>query len=104
MRKYINNHPELALALLIVAGITLGSVVGCGNGDANMHARQWAERHYPDTTQSVECIEGGIMGDSDSDGYVSCTVFRTDGDPIPLACGTDYVGCGQKGCKIRYGK
>lgn len=35
--------------------------------------------------QSVECVDS----DSDGDGYISCTVFRGDREPVAIKCGSE---------------
>jgi hypothetical protein len=83
---------------LISLGLLLG--LSCGQGDAPMFAQQFANRHYPEH-RAVECVDG-INVDSDSNGYISCTVFLHN-DTIPIECATNYAGCRQ-GCRIATGK
>jgi len=54
-------------------------------------------QHIPGAT-SVMCNES----DSDHDGYVSCTVFRGDKDPIAISCGAEIMcSCNcASGCKL----
>ena len=62
---------------------------------ANESAREFI-RSLPNTT-AVTCAET----DSDGDGYVTCTVFRGVGEPLPIECGSERFciwNC-KRGCK-----
>lgn len=79
------------LMLLIVSA-------SCSNADpqeAQRLAEQFAQ--HVDGATSVLCNDT----DSDQDGYISCTVFRKDQDPLSLQCGAEKVcGCNcAHGCK-----
>ncbi len=56
-------------------------------------AADFARRMSPDHVRGVACVNR----DSDSDGYVSCTVFRDDAPPLAIEC--LYLE-GESGCKI----
>jgi len=61
-------------------------LVGCHNADTT-EAKKQADafaRKIPGF-QSVECVDS----DSNGDGYVSCTVFRGDRDPVAIKCGSE---------------
>jgi hypothetical protein len=63
---------------------------------ANQQAREFIKR-LPGATDVV-CNDS----DSDGDGYVSCTVFRGQQDPLAISCGAENwcaFNCA-KGCKL----
>ncbi|HSX22289.1 MAG TPA: hypothetical protein VLE97_05890 [Gaiellaceae bacterium] len=84
------------LGMLVVL---LALAAACHNADvdeATKEANAYA-KHFQNVT-SVECN----ASDSDGDGYVSCTIFRADADPVPIACGAEnwcVANCA-KGCKM----
>lgn len=63
-----------------------------------------AKRFAQDFSKNIPGATGVDCNDSDSDGdgYVSCTVFRGDKEPIAISCGAEnYCACNcAKGCKL----
>ena len=71
------KHALLALTMVLT---------GCSSADVS-DARKQAQDFMTKipNAKSVECNDS----DSNKDGYVSCTVFRTTGDPIGIQCGAE---------------
>ncbi len=89
---------ELLIVIAIV-GILITVAVGAGfkgcsgGGDkARDSAYDFAKQMGVPFT-GVTCVDM----DSDGDGYVSCTVFRTGQDPYPIECAREWSR--NKGCK-----
>ncbi len=53
-------------------------------------ARQMGEQN-----PNVTCV----TMDTDHDGYVSCTIFRKERDPLPVECATKWTW--NKGCRMQ---
>jgi hypothetical protein len=74
-------------------------VVGSCNADVDKARKEAREfiKHIPGATD-VTCNPS----DSDGDGYVSCTVFRGDKDPLAISCGAEnFCACNcARGCKL----
>lgn len=71
----------------------------CHNADVDKARKEAVEyaKHFENVT-GVDCN----ASDSDGDGYVSCTIFRSDADPVPIACGAEnycVTNCAE-GCKM----
>ncbi len=82
-------HVLVVIGVVLIAGVSF-SQCAKGNGDAHRDALQWASQ-ISDATQ-VTCTER----DTDGDGYISCTVFRREMDPIFIECATGVAwtsGC-----------
>lgn len=83
-RGFTLHQLLVALFVLAVVGICfLGvchNVSGAAGGTATETARRFA-RNTPGATE-VECMSY----DTDNDGYVSCTIFRADAEPLFLEC------------------
>lgn len=100
----------------VVFAILVAVSCKTGKGDSEKYAHQWAQKHYPDQYKDVECLSS----DSDDDGYVSCTVFFTEGpaeasgapvaprEPMALECahghGNSWKCNKQEGCRLATGK
>jgi hypothetical protein len=93
---------------LTLVVLTLLLAISCkmGQGDSEEYAREWAEEHYGSKYKKVVCQSG----DSDDDGYVSCTMFFHDDnrDPLAIECahghGNWYKCTKQEGCRMATGK
>lgn len=81
------------LALLVTAS--------CGIGEAKKSADAYAQRNWGEDVKSVECM----TKDSDSDGYVSCTVLlkSAPAQPVPIECGTERGMSCNSGCRVATG-
>lgn len=84
--------------IVLIAGLLVFSAgLRCfvGNDGALGSAQEWA-KDMPGTT-SVKCA----ATDTDHDGYISCTVFREDKDPLFIECGDGIIGSGCRAPKLR---
>jgi hypothetical protein len=79
----------IVAVLFVLAACTYADV-----SKAKKYAEEFA-RDIPGTT-AVKC------NSSDGDGYVSCTVFRGEQEPIALSCGAqNWCACNcAEGCKL----
>lgn len=80
---------RIALSLFLML-----AVVACARSMAEIEAdavtfARMMDGHEP---RGVTCLDR----DTDGDGYVTCTVFRTDRDPYSIQCATRAES---KGCK-----
>jgi hypothetical protein len=87
--------PAMAVGILLA----WSTLPGCNMADhdkAVSAAKKYA-KNVPDATGNVDCV----AKDSDGDGYVSCTIFRKEGDPVAVECGAEkWCGCNcAEGCK-----
>lgn len=85
------------LATVAFGGLVAGGSYMAGKGDAEAFAREWSTRFRPGS--DVEC-QGR---DTDSNGYVTCTVsYEQDGrtEVEPIECGVNrwYHGLDVTGC------
>jgi hypothetical protein len=74
------------VSLLVLCTAVVNVLGACHNADIG-EARKQADvfaRKIPGF-QSVACVDS----DSDGDGYISCTVFRGDRDPVAIKCGSE---------------
>lgn len=81
---------------LLIIFVVLAACHHADVGKAKKEAAEYA-KHFQNVT-GVECN----ASDSDGDGYVSCTIFRSDADPVPIACGAEnwcITNCAE-GCKM----
>jgi hypothetical protein len=80
---------------IILALVLLMSCARVDIADIRREAEQFAT-HVQGAT-STDCADA----DTDGDGYVSCTIFRGDKDPLPIQCGSQNYGCANRahGCK-----
>lgn len=96
---------KIAMPIMLIGIIAMWSLVpACSSADvgkAEKAAKEYAQ-NVPDATGKVTCV----ASDSDGDGYVSCTVFRTKGDPVAIECGSQkFCACNcAKGCKAAVAK
>lgn len=73
-------------------------IVACTRVDSDKvdtYAQEYA-KHFPGST-GVECAKS----DTDGDGYVTCTVFMGNEEPISIQCGAEkwcVANCAE-GCK-----
>ena len=70
---------RIAIVLLFLAA--------CETVDASRaqrYADEYTAKHFS-ASSTVECARA----DSDGDGYVSCTVFEKDHDPVSIQCGAE---------------
>ena len=86
--------------LALFAGIVVMCfAASCAKADpekAEKAAKEYA-KHIKGTTGEVSCARS----DSDGDGYVTCTLFMEEGEPMGAECGAQkYCGCNcAEGCK-----
>lgn len=82
----------------ILISLILLALTACQRTDvvaANASATDFA-KHVPGATSAV-CADV----DADGDGYVSCTVFRGNDEPMQIQCGSERIciwNCA-RGCK-----
>ena len=80
--------------ILIILVLLLSACDRTDHEAANRAAQEYMT-HIPHAT-SVECADQ----DTDGDGYVTCTVFRGDLEPMPIQCGSEkYCYNCARGCK-----
>lgn len=83
----------------ILTFITITILASCGTGEAETSAKAFAARHF-EGHKGIECM----TRDSDSDGYVSCTIFLPN-EAVGIECATERLGgCGNSGCRMAMGK
>jgi len=84
---------------LMVAMVAMGLLAGCDPDweRAERDAKEFAAK-IPGATREVSCAKG----DSDGDGYCSCTVFMDDGSLQNIDCGCEKYALWNKkeGCKV----
>lgn len=82
-----------------IVSVFVFAMIACSTADVQKATKQAEEfaKHMPEAT-GVTCNDS----DSDGDGYVSCTVFRGDKDPLALSCGAQrFCSCNcASGCKL----
>lgn len=86
-----------AMPVLLVAAIVMALLTGCRTdmGEANRAAAEYVKK-IPHSV-GWECANI----DSDGNGYVACTVFRAEGEPLAIECGSERFciwNCA-RGCK-----
>ena len=82
----------IALIGAVVVGISCRSAVS-SKGEAERSAKAWAAQLGGEVT-GVNCTRN----DTDGDGYVSCTIFRKDKDPISVDCAARFTM--NDGCRL----
>lgn len=83
--------------VIILGSMFLGVCTRASGGyqqHANEQARRWVNEMYPNETSHVSCQNA----DTDSNGYVSCTVRVGDHAPMSIECSVPYSL--NEGCKI----
>ena len=93
---------ELAIVFTLVAIVTSVIFAYFGNnmGWTEDRAKENAAKFVKEN--SIQVSRTSCAGDSDHDGYGSCTVVTTSGEGINLQCPTDFVQVrifGASGCK-----
>lgn len=79
--------------------LSITFLVACANVDINK-----ANREAKEFARNIAGASGVSCNDTDSDhdGYVSCTVFRGEKDPIAISCGAEVrclFNCAS-GCRV----
>ena len=94
----------IGLAIIgILAAILIPNLGGCtiDTTKAERDAFAFGQKAHPELVTSTECMDV----DSDQDGYVSCTVFLKEKDPLYIECRYGSGGCnGGSGCRGATGK
>lgn len=88
------------MKLLIISILVIAA---CSSGDAPAAAHAWADRNIIGAERViVDCVDK----DTDTDGYVGCTVTASFGNGQPptmyalrCATGSFWNGCGNSGCQ-----
>lgn len=88
------------LIVMAIAGIFLiviaGFLANCMGWNGNQEAAQKAAEEFAKEVPNVKRVEC-VRFDTDNDGYISCTLFRDNADPLPIECAKKWTL--NKGCR-----
>lgn len=80
---------------VIVAGVFFFGIRGFSyGGDGVKTEAETFARSMGESYTGINCV----TYDSDGDGYVSCTIFRSGKDPLPIECARKWSR--NSGCKL----
>lgn len=98
-RGYVTFRISI-LAWLLIAAMMITGMLMNNRGATEARALEGAKSFINENQLAIERLT--CTGDSDGDGYGSCTVVTSEGEKIHLSCVTGYLDThlwDAKGCK-----